>query len=98
MEKYGNKTPLMKFVHKYTGFIVCGVILAIAIPLYLYETGEQEFFEKWSCGNLQSYLLTYDQDIYQLDFPDHDHLSEEQHTRLHEVLSECKFEGMFQHK
>ena len=98
MEKYGNKNPLMKFVHKNTGYIICGIILVIAIPLYLNETNSQEFFEKWTCSSLQSYLLTYDQDIYKRDFPDHEHLSEQQHIRLHEVVAECNFEGVFEHK
>lgn len=88
----------MKFIHKNTGYIICGVILAVAVPLYFNETNNQEFFEKWSCSNIQSYLLTYNQDLYNNDFPDHDHLTEKQHARLHEIVSECKFEGMFEHK
>lgn len=98
MEKYGNKTPLMKFLHKNTGFIVCGIILAIAVPLYLYEVNSHEFFESWSCGMMQAYLLTYDQEIRDRGYPDHDNLSEKQHIRLHEIIQECNFNGMFEHK
>ena len=97
-EKYGNKSPFMKFLHKNTGFLVCFGILAVVVPIYFYEINSQEFFENWSCGNIQSYLLTYDQDLYKQDFPDHKHLTEEQHVRLHEIVDECNFSGMFEHK
>lgn len=96
MEKYGNKSPAMKFLHKYTGFIVVGVFLAIAIPVYLYYTEQQEFFEKWPCGTLEWYALSYNQEIHNQDYPDHDHLTEKQHLKFHEVISECQF--MFEHK
>lgn len=96
MEKYGNKSPFMKFIHKNTGFIVVGVFLAIAIPVYLFTVESQEFFETWSCSRLQSYLLIYDQDLYKQNYPDHEHLTEEQHTKFHEVLSECNL--MFEHR
>lgn len=98
MEKYGNKSPLMKFVHKNTGFLVCFGILAVAVPWWFYEVNSQEFFESWSCSNIQSYLLTYDQEIYPNDFPDHNHLSEKQHERLHEIILECDFQKPFEHK
>ena len=97
-EKYGNKSPIMKFLHKNTGFLVCFGILAVAVPWYFYETNSQEFFENWSCGTIQSYLLVYDQETYKRDYPDHDHLTEEQHVRLHEIIDECNFSGMFEHK
>ena len=96
-EKYGNKSPLMKFVHKNTGFIVCFGILAVAVPWWFYETNSQEFFEGWSCPQIQIYLLTYNQDVYDRGFPDHDHLTEEQHVRLHEIVTECDFKT-FEHK
>ena len=96
MEKYGNKTPFMKFVHKNTGYIICGIVLAIAVPLYLNETNSQEFFEKWSCQDLQIYILIYDEDVYKKDYPDHKHLTEKQHIRLHEIISECDF--VLEHK
>ena len=96
-EKYGNKSPLMKFVHKNTGFLVCFAILAVAVPWWFYETNSQEFFEGWSCPQIQIYLLTYDQDVYDRGFPDHGHLTEEQHDRLHEIILECDFQT-FKHE
>lgn len=95
-EKYGNKSPLMRFIHKNTGFLVCFGILAVAVPWYFYETNSQEFFEGWSCDRLQTYVLLYNQDIYKENFPDHEHLSEEQHMRFHEVIGEC--DSVFKHE
>lgn len=96
MEKYGNKTPLMKFVNKNTGYIVAAGFIICVVTVWFSITDEQEFFEKWSCGNLEWYVLTYNQEIYKQDFPDHNHLTEEQHLKFHEVISECEF--MFEHK
>ena len=87
----------MKFVHKNTGYIVVGIFLAIAIPVFYSMMESQEFFEKWSCSNIQAYLLTYDQDVDDMGFPDHDSLTEEQHKRLHEIISECNFAPPFEH-
>lgn len=98
MEKYGNKSPLGKFLHKNTGFLVCFGILAVLVPWWFYEVNSQEFFENWSCSNIQSYLLTYDQNIYPNDFPDHAHLSDKQHQRIHEIILECDFKAPFEHK
>ena len=93
MEKYQNKSKLMKFVHRNTGYIICGIILSIAIPLYLMETESQEFFESWHCSRIQQYLL--------LDHtggnPTHDELTEKQHERLHEIISECDFPEVLRH-
>lgn len=86
----------MKFLHKNTGYIVAGVLAVIIITAYLYTVEQQEFFEKWPCGTLEWYALSYNQDIHNQDFPDHDHLTEEQHIRFHEVMSECDF--VFEHK
>lgn len=55
MEKYGNKSPFMRFVHKNTGYIVVGIILAIAIPLYLDYNENATFYQKWSCPMMELY-------------------------------------------
>ena len=97
MEKYGNKLPLMKFVHKNTGYIVVGVFLAIAVPVFYSMMESQEFFEKWTCPQIQIYLLTYNQDVSDRGFPDHEHLTDEQHDKLHEIVTQCDFKT-FEHK
>lgn len=96
MEKYGNKSPFMKFVHKNTGYIVVGVLLVVLAPIVYSTMESQEFFERWSCGNLEWYALSYNQELHNQDFPDHKHLTEEQHARFHEVIAECNF--VFEHK
>ena len=85
MEKYGNKSPAKKFLHRYTGFIVCGALLASTVPLILIILEDQAFFEGWSCGKINQYLLT-DEDF---GFVSHDELTEEDHLRLHEIYLEC---------
>ena len=96
-EKYANKSPLMRFLHKNTGFLVCFGILAVAVPWWFYEVNNQEFFENWSCSQIQIYLLTYNQDVHDRGFPDHEHLTDEQHVLLHEIVLECDFQT-FEHK
>ena len=75
----------MRFVHKYTGFIVCGVILSIAIPLYLMEVNSLEFFEKWTCDQVRTYYL--------LDgggrFPRVSELTAEQTIKFNNIMFEC---------
>ena len=89
MEKYSNKSPVMKILHKYTGFIICGIILAVVVPMYINETSNFEFFERWTCPQLQIYLLLENDSRY----PSHDELTPQQHEKLHQVLSECTFEN-----
>ena len=85
MEKYQNKTPVMKFIHKNTGFIICGVILAIAIPLFYAEQGKLEFFEKWTCEQIRTYYL--------LDgggrFPKVSELNTDQTIKFNNIMFEC---------
>lgn len=86
MEKYGNKSPFMKFVHRYTGFIVLGVILAAAIPLILLAQSEQEFFEKWSCNMINQYRVG----VIAPDRPPYVDLTEEQKQKFDIIWSECQ--------
>ncbi len=83
--KYQNKSALMRFVHKYTGFIVCGVILSIAIPLYLMEVNSLEFFEKWTCDQVRTYYLLDGGGRFQRA----SELTPEQSAKFDTVLSEC---------
>lgn len=55
MEKYGNKSPLMKIVNKNAGYITVGIILAVAVPLYFLYDSSLDFFEKWSCPMMETY-------------------------------------------
>ncbi len=76
----------MRFVHKYTGFIVMGVFLAIVIPAWIWYDDSLEFFERWGCEQINGDLLlgtTWG------DNPAHDDLTDEQHIKLHEIYQEC---------
>ena len=77
----------MKFIHKYTGFIICGIILAVAIPMFLYEQKQMEFFERWTCDQIRTYYL--------LDggnrFPRVSELSADQTIKFNNIMYECGF-------
>lgn len=55
-EKYGNKSPVMRFVHKYTGYIIASIILAIAIPIYLDYDSNTTFYQRWTCPMMAEYM------------------------------------------
>ena len=94
MEKYGTKSPVMKFVHKNTGYIIAGIALAIITPLYLSIQEEQEFFEKWSCEKINQYYLSGDAFI---GFPSYSELDEKQAQRFDQIINECGVLDMFPH-
>jgi len=85
-DKYTNKTPVMRFFHKYTGFIICGIAIAIIGPIwYLYD--EQSFyFENWSCIDVIKISL---------NFSSHELLTMTEHVRYHEILKQCFDDEMF---
>ena len=76
----------MKFIHKNTGFIVCGVILGIAGPMLYYESAQQEFFEKWTCPQLWVYVMT---DSQGSKFPKPSDLDPDQKIKLDNVMDDC---------
>lgn len=94
MEKYGNKGPVAKFFHKNTGFIVAAILITSLYLVWSYTASEMYFFETWPCWKLNEYLLTSNQ----YGFPPHDELTEEEHTRLHEIYRECGTPEMLAHK
>lgn len=87
IEKYGNKSPLMRFVHQNTGYIIVGIILAVAIPLYLEYDQKADFFERWTCPMMYNYQIG---NATAGNFPMHDKMTEEQHIKFHLIYdSEC---------
>lgn len=74
----------MQVLHKYTGFIVMGIMLAIAIPLYFDYEDKKEFFHSFSCQQTFEYMMGTT-----FGFTPHDELSDEQHINLHEIYQEC---------
>ena len=92
MEKYGTKSPVMKFVHKNTGYIIAGVVLAIIIPLFLSVQEEQAFFEKWSCTKISQYYLSGDAFV---GFPSYSELEENEKKRFDQINNECGVLEMF---
>ena len=51
-DKYSNKSTAGKIFHRYTGFIVFGVIVSIIAVLWWSYTSDQVFFESWQCYEL----------------------------------------------
>ena len=83
-KKYENKSFVMKMFHKYTGFIVMGIIAAIAVPIYLdYETNK-EFFHSFSCQDVYDYMMGAS-----FGYTPHNELTEEQHMKLHKIYDNC---------
>ena len=85
-KKYDSKNPVVKFVHKNTGFIVMGISVVIIFYAWTLYTEDQEFFSSWSCSKLYGYMVTESN----YGYPDHDDLTEAQHLKLHEIYAnEC---------
>lgn len=55
--KYANKSPLMRFVHKYTGWLVLTAGLLVLAMWWNYIQVEQDFYETWTCEMLHQYLV-----------------------------------------
>lgn len=92
MEKYGNKSPVMKFVHKNTGYIIAGIALAIIIPVFMSVQEEQAFFEKWSCEKISQYFLSGESFV---GFPSYNELEDDQRERFDQIINECGVLDMF---
>jgi len=80
-EKYANKSKVMRFVHKNTGYLVVTVFLLIATVIYFTWEDERIFFETWSCIHIEDLAL---------DEFNHDNLTIDEHFRLHEIIITCK--------
>ena len=82
-EKHGSLNPVMKFVHKNTGFIVMGISLVIIFYAWGIYTEDQEFFSSWSCQKIFGYMITESN----YGYPDHVDLTEAQHLKLHTMYA-----------
>ena len=85
-DKYKNKPPVHRFLHKYTGYIIMGAGLLV-LALYLNEMQvEPDFYHQWTCPMLFNYErggATFKGVMY-------DDLSEDEQQRYSEFLkSEC---------
>lgn len=77
-EKYSNKTPRMKFLHKNTGYIIFGIVMTLIIVGWFYYTSSQVFFEGWACSAIQG-----------MDFTE---LNESELIRYNQIVSDCNNE------
>ena len=75
-KKYSNKTPRMRFFHKYTGIIVLSIILTIIFVSWGYMELNKVFFENWSCDQILQ-MNGEELPVYEL-------------PRYHEILLECQ--------
>ena len=76
-DKYANKSTAGKIFHRYTGFIVFGIIVSIIGVLWWYYTSDDVFFETWSCRGLATL--------------DPDQLTPEEADRWNEIFfTDCK--------
>jgi hypothetical protein len=91
-DKYSTKSPLMQILHKYTGFIVMGIILVIAVPLYFDYEENKEFFHSFSCQKTFEYMTGTT-----FGFTPHDELKQSQHIELHKIYQGCTSEKFTPH-
>jgi len=85
-KKHSSLNPVMKFIHKNTGFIVMGISVVIIFYAWTLYTENQEFFSSWSCNKIYGYMVTESN----YGYPDHDVLSDDLHLKLHEIYAnEC---------
>lgn len=84
-DKYASKTPFKRFLHKYTGFIICGIILAVGLPVYFEWESESEFFDNWSCDLAKKYYLS-NQKVNDVSYSE---MTGEQLERLNAIMDEC---------
>lgn len=84
-DKYANKSPVMRFFHRYTGFIFCAVFLAVAMPLWFdYQSG-LEFFDNWSCELTNKYYLSGEK----VNGVSYSEMQGEQLERFEAIMDEC---------
>lgn len=53
--KYANKTPVMRFIHKNTGWIIMFCGLASLAGFWMYSQTESDFYHSWTCAMLRNY-------------------------------------------
>jgi len=74
-EKYSNKSPLKRFLHKYTGVIILSIILTIVGSFWAYNEVNKVFFENWSCQQIYDMIT--------------DNLNDIEVIRYNEIILEC---------
>jgi hypothetical protein len=52
MEKYGNKSPLMRIFHKYTGIILVASVASVIVLGLLYSESQDFYFEDYQCNQI----------------------------------------------
>ncbi len=61
-----------------------GIVLAIAIPIYLDYEQNKEFFHSFTCQDTYDYLMGVT-----FGHLPHDELTEGQHMKLHKIYDDC---------
>jgi len=74
-DKYTNKTPVMRFLHKYTGGIGFSIIVVVIAISWYYYDDSIVFFENWPC------YAIYDMKT--------EGMTDKEHIRHQEIVKEC---------
>jgi len=78
-DKYATKSRPMRFFHRYTGYIVMSIFLAIMFSIYFYYDSTLYYFEKWLCPEITGFAKT----------DGHLSMIEDEHMKFHEILQGC---------
>ena len=90
--RYDNLSPFRRILHKYTGFIVMGIFIAVVFTAWTMYDQETEFFHSWACDKLFYYM----QEETTYGYTGHAALAEEKHLKLQELYDTDCAKGNFQ--
>ena len=80
--------PLWRYIiNRYAGIITASFVVLSVWIIYEVTYQEPEFFEQWSCPELNRYMLNDEG----YGYTPHSELTEDQHNKLHEIFfNDCK--------
>lgn len=85
MEKYGNKSPFMKFVHQNTGYLIAGVFVMIVLAFYIVYDKDSLFFERWTCPMMEQYRVG---NATAHDYPKYENMTDDNRLRFDQIYQD----------